>query len=410
MGPALVTLFFLFLVPLFGARGVEGEWNGVLSLLPAQQATLFPNRKMAGDDALGPRVPYKPTYVSDPRLNGACRLADFDAEEAPVARGAYSAVYRAVHRPTGQTFALKRLPSFVLQLTPQFIAAEERLQHELVHPHIAYIYCSMLSAKGDNVFLVMDYLEGGDLERAARLHLLKPPERSHVVAQILDAIHHVHSKGYGHFDVKPANVMLAGGEGKDGDHDRINIKLIDFGFSQADTTDQILIPLGTPFYMAPEVIRAEGAYGRAADYYSLACTIYTLVTGIHPWANDVERLSLPVLFHGIGTGMIRLPLTGDAQTDELLERLAQFDPKQRWRLAFEEYDQLVCLPFFRGTDLAKRLCSRVWPPSVWLIVTVAIVLLLLFSSGVCYLCRWRRASRQAPETKERDPTLAGEPV
>ena len=118
-----------------------------------------------------------------------------------------------------------------------------------------------------------------------------PPARAaHVAEQVADALVEAHGMGVIHRDIKPANVMLAN---RGGIYDQT--KVVDFGLVKRLDTDldthvsrQGTI-VGTPLYLAPEVIRGEGEDGVGRDLYALGCMIYYLLTG-----EDVFKGATPI--------------------------------------------------------------------------------------------------------------------
>jgi serine/threonine-protein kinase len=133
------------------------------------------------------------------------------------------------------------------------------------------------------LYLVMEFLDGMDLETLIRENGPLPPGRViHILRQVCDSLEEAHSFGLVHRDIKPANIYL----GQVGlRHDFV--KVLDFGLvkevSSVSAEDSLAtIPgqmaLGTPAYMAPEMALGEQVDGRA-DIYALGCVAYYLITG-----------------------------------------------------------------------------------------------------------------------------------
>ena len=119
-----------------------------------------------------------------------------------------------------------------------------------------------------SVCLVMEYVSGGDL--ADRLEMfsgrvMPQAEVLHVLRQLLQGLALVHSKNFLHRDLKPANILLdeAGA-----------VKLCDFGVASLLDCSGLQTMIGTPMYMAPEI--GTGAYGKAADIWSVGCVLYEM--------------------------------------------------------------------------------------------------------------------------------------
>ena len=113
-------------------------------------------------------------------------------------------------------------------------------------------------------------------------------DAAYVVRQLLSAITYCHSKGVVHRDLKPENILIES-IGEDG---RINIKVIDFGaalFFAPET--KISETLGTPYYIAPEVLL--GNYNEKCDVWSIGVILFILLSGTAPFngPNDEEIMN-----------------------------------------------------------------------------------------------------------------------
>lgn len=136
-------------------------------------------------------------------------------------------------------------------------------------------------------FLVMEYLDGEDLEVISARRQLTVDEVIDYVLQACSAISEAHKTGLVHRDLKPQNLFLA--KGADG---RARIKVLDFGLakdlervnSQEQLTTENMI-LGSPHFMSPEQIRAPNQVDKRTDIWALGATTYHLLAGEPPWSS-----------------------------------------------------------------------------------------------------------------------------
>ena len=213
--------------------------------------------------------------------------------ESFISRGGMAVIYRAHDRRLGRRVALKLLAPELSQdeRFQQRFLRESRLAASLDHPNIIPIY-EAGEASG-LLYIVMRYVEGSDmkelLDREGPLDLDRVTSILRQVGAALDA---AHAKGLVHRDVKPGNILIASGTGReDPDH----VYLTDFGLTKrssslsGQTTSGRFI--GTMDYVAPEQIGGKPVDARA-DVYSLGCVLYHGLTGELPFDRDDEAAVL----------------------------------------------------------------------------------------------------------------------
>jgi tRNA A-37 threonylcarbamoyl transferase component Bud32 len=199
-------------------------------------------------------------------------------------QGAIAEVVRAHDEQTGQTVALKILyPSLrESSVVVERFRREVELVRRIVGAHVLVIRA--LGESDGLLYLVMDHHPGGDLaDRLARGGPLAPPALALLARQLCAALAAAHAAGIVHRDVKPSNVLV--GAGADVDMD---LRLCDFGLARsadgAGLTTAAAV-LGTPEYMAPEVI-ADGSADPRSDLYSLGVVLFEAATGRLPFFAD----------------------------------------------------------------------------------------------------------------------------
>ena len=189
-------------------------------------------------------------------------------------------VYRARQLTLGREIALKILPRWLAEqpgLATRFVS-EARAAARLRHANIVTIHdvCEIDGVE----CIVMELVRGETLEALLLQGRLAPVSTLRIAEQIASALDYAHAEGVVHRDVKPANIMLDGGE---------RAVLTDFGIARAaEGTMQRTMTgtiLGTPEYMAPE--QAEGhSVSSATDEYAFACVLFEMLTGCPPFHAD----------------------------------------------------------------------------------------------------------------------------
>jgi eukaryotic-like serine/threonine-protein kinase len=226
--------------------------------------------------------------LGDPGSVDASGLADPDLRllsgryllQERVASGGMASVWRARDEVLARTVAVKLLHDHLAADG----AFRERFRREAIsaaklsHPFIVGIFDS--GVDGDQVFLVMEYVEGVTLRDViAEVAALPPAHAATIGEKVARALDYAHAHGLVHRDVKPANILI----GNDG-----SVKVADFGIAKADQADDLTktgMVLGTAAYVAPEQILARPIDGKA-DQYALGCVLFESLTGRQPFRAD----------------------------------------------------------------------------------------------------------------------------
>lgn len=270
----------------------------------------------------------------------------------PISRGAFGRVFLAKKRTTGDLFAIKVLKKadMIRKNAVESILAERDILISVRNPFVVRFFYSFTCQ--ENLYLVMEYLNGGDLYSLLRnLGCLDEDVTRIYIAEVVLALEYLHSLRVVHRDLKPDNLLIA--------HDG-HIKLTDFGLSKVgliNSTDDLSGPavsgtppmvedeprlsehlnqrerrqkrsaVGTPDYLAPEILLGV-AHGTTADWWSVGVILFELIVGIPPFNAEHPQ----TIFDNILNRKIpwpRVPEEMSHEAQDLIDKLLTEDPNQR---------------------------------------------------------------------------------
>ena len=226
---------------------------------------------------------------TDPESRIGTELAGFRIESV-IGRGGMGVVYGAEQLRYGRKVALKVLApelSHDRQFRERF-EQEWRTAARIEHPSIVPIYEA--GEAEDGLYIAMRYIDGTDLRallgRTGRLPVGRALD---ILAQVAEALDTVHTHGLVHRDVKPANILVASGEGYE------HAYLGDFGVAKQVRTESGLTQtgafIGTVDYAAPEQLEGKAVDSRA-DIYALGCVLYQCLTGLRPFEKGSDAATI----------------------------------------------------------------------------------------------------------------------
>ena len=191
-----------------------------------------------------------------------------------IGEGAYGAVHRAMHTETGNILAIKQVS---MDTDLQDIIKEITMMQNCDCPQVVKYYGSYF--KKPELWIIMEYCGGGSVSDVMRLRQkpMTEPQISTIFQQTLAGLEYLHLCRKIHRDVKAGNILLT---------DRGEAKLADFGVAGqlTDTLNKRNTMIGTPFWMAPEVIQEIG-YDCLADVWSIGITAIEMAEGKPPYAD-----------------------------------------------------------------------------------------------------------------------------
>ncbi|KAI5700211.1 hypothetical protein M8J76_011114 [Diaphorina citri] len=247
-----------------------------------------------------------------------------------IGEGSTGTVCIATDKNTGRKVAVKKM-DLRKQQRRELLFNEVVIMRDYHHPNIVEMYDSFLV--GDELWVVMEFLEGGALTDIVTYARMDEEQIATVCKQCLKALAYLHSQGVIHRDIKSDSILLAA----DG-----RVKLSDFGFcaqvSQELPKRKSLV--GTPYWMSPEVI-SRLPYGPEVDIWSLGIMVVEMVDGEPPFFNEPPLQAMRRI-RDMPPPKLKNTHKVSPRLQGFLERLLVRDPLQRATAA-----ELLQHPFLR---------------------------------------------------------------
>ncbi|KAK8244262.1 hypothetical protein HDK90DRAFT_516974 [Phyllosticta capitalensis] len=231
-------------------------------------------------------------------------------------KGAFGSVYRALNWNNGETVAIKQvkltdLPKNELSVIMTEIDLLKKLNHANIVKYHGFV------KDQQSLYIILEYCENGSLHTICK-NFGKFPENLVAIymSQVLSGLLYLHEQGVIHRDIKGANILTT----KEG-----LVKLADFGVATktADLSESSVV--GTPYWMAPEVIELAGPT-TASDIWSLGCTVIELLEGKPPYH---QLQPMPALFRIVNDDHPPLPEAASPAVRDFLMQCFQKDPNLR---------------------------------------------------------------------------------
>ncbi|EEH21935.2 STE/STE11/CDC15 protein kinase [Paracoccidioides brasiliensis Pb03] len=259
--------------------------------------------------------PSKRDKSSKSTAKDVAELTDFQLGDC-LGKGAFGSVYRALNWGTGETVAVKQIKLTDLPKSElRVIMQEIDLLKNLDHPNIVKYHGFVKSAETLNI--ILEYCENGSLHSISK-NFGRFPENlvGLYMSQVLHGLLYLHEQGVIHRDIKGANILTT----KQG-----LVKLADFGVASRTTGLHESSVVGTPYWMAPEVIELSGAT-TASDIWSLGCTVIELLEGKPPY---YKFQPMQALFRIVNDDHPPLPQGASPAVRDFLMQCFQKDPNLR---------------------------------------------------------------------------------
>ncbi|EFX00674.1 cyclic-AMP-dependent protein kinase catalytic subunit [Grosmannia clavigera kw1407] len=263
------------------------------------------------------QIPQQRQPVSDQArvTKGKYSLADFEIQRT-LGTGSFGRVHLVQSRHNQRFYAVKVLKKaqVVRMKQVEHTNDERRMLAEVKNPFLVTLWGTFQDAK--NLYMVMDFVEGGELFSLLRKSARFPnPVAKFYAAEVTLALEYLHSRNVIYRDLKPENLLL--------DHHG-HLKITDFGFAKR-VPDKTWTLCGTPDYLAPEVVSNKG-YNKSVDWWSLGILIFEMLCGFTPFWDSGSPMKI---YENILKGKVKYPAYVHPDAQDLLERLITPDLTKR---------------------------------------------------------------------------------
>ncbi|KAK1936351.1 cGMP dependent protein kinase [Babesia divergens] len=270
-----------------------------------------------------------------------------------IGHGTFGTVKLVEHEATGVRFALKCVSRKCIRALKQekHIKLEREIMAQNDHPFIVQLVKTFKDA--DNVYFLTELVTGGELYDAIRkIGLLSRSQAQFYIASIVLAFEYLHERQIAYRDLKPENILL---------DEQGYIKLIDFGCAKK-IKGRAYTLIGTPHYMAPEIILGKG-YGCLADVWSFGVCLYEFICGPLPFGNDAQDQI--EIFRDILKGNLVFPsYVKDQDAINIIKRLLCRVPEVRLGSSINGFKDIKDHSYFRDFDWDKLSGRALQPPFV----------------------------------------------
>ena len=243
--------------------------------------------------------------------------------------GHFGSVRSCTDRATGQRYAVKTICKNDAAVKPGGLVREIMLLHEMKHESIVQLVDVFEDA--EYVHLVTDLCSGGELfdkivEKSSSNNgtaCFTEEEAARILHQLLTAVSYMHTHDVVHRDIKPENILF---ETSDKDSP---IKVIDFGLARQhfDHEPPMSTIVGTPYYIAPEVLRKK--YDKSCDLWSVGVIAYILLCGYPPFNGNDNNETHRAISHGIYYFPSREWKVTSRESRDFIRQLLKMDPSKR---------------------------------------------------------------------------------
>ena len=254
-----------------------------------------------------------------------------------IGEGNFGKVKLGVFKKTGEEFAIKIInKDKIKQKMKNVLFKENEIITKFNHINVVYVF--QIIEEQNDIFIVMEYCNRGELFDYIVSHQrLDEDEASVFFYQLINGVDYIHKKGVAHRDLKPENLLLTLDK---------TLKIIDFGLShEFDGNSLLKTKCGSPSYASPEIIKGQLYDGFKTDIWCCGIILYAMLCGYLPFEGDNNR----ELFINILQCNPEYPSFLNKDSKKLIRGLLKVNPDERLTI-----EQIKKTDFYlRGKKLCK---------------------------------------------------------
>ncbi len=247
--------------------------------------------------------------------------------------GGMGTVYKALDTKLDRFVALKFLP---LQFSSPNVdkrrfLIEAKAAAALNHPNISIVHS--IEESNENIFIVMEYIEGKQLNDKIKNNQISIADNVHIAIQIAAGLGAAHKKGIIHRDIKSSNIMITD-EGK--------VKIMDFGLAKIGAgihSTNAGTRMGTTVYMSPEQLNGENV-DHQTDIWSFGVVLYEMLTGRMPFWNEYEQAIIYLILHKEPESVLSIRKNIPYYFEKIIKKSLNKDKKSRYQNFNEIIDEI----------------------------------------------------------------------
>jgi serine/threonine-protein kinase len=258
------------------------------------------------------------------RLNIGEQLGDYRIVGF-LGAGGMGSVYHGVHTKINRPAAIKLLsnPADGSTFKERFFN-EARVQSSLHHPNIATLYDFQESPVSDELFIVMEYVDGETLDASIQRSCFAVEDALVTLKSICEAVKFIHENNIVHRDIKPQNIKISS---------KGVVKLLDFGIAKDSVSDgltRIGGIVGTPNYLAPEQLLGQPA-SKLTDIWALGVLFYEMLTAASPFKGSTLGELHGQITNAQYAPPQKLNSAVSSEVGKIVEKCMSVDVRQRYQ-------------------------------------------------------------------------------